>query len=773
MRITSRRSALLALTLCSSLGFAGLATGSAGAAPRPPSPGSDAGVLAGASAPVAGSEGTLVTVAPGTTDGEAQVAAAVAGATLVDRTGDVLLLDLDAGAKLKADRVDALPFVETVEPNVAIRAFATPNDPLIGEQYALLDNQPGGIRAQSAWNNGTGTDQVVVGVLDSGILLSHPDLVGNLWTNRTGVNGCGYGTHGWNALNGTCNPTDDGGHGTHVAGIVGAVGNNGIGVSGVAQRASLMGLKVLNGQGQGFVADAIGAINFAIAAKAGGVNIRVLQASWGFPGTSAALSDAIGQAEAAGILFVAAAGNGTNNDGIGIDLDQVGNTVSPCEDTHGNVICVGATTNAAALWSGSNFGPGAVDIAAPGVGIWSTVPSFVPNCGGGSYCLFTGTSMATPMISGAAVDILAAEPNLTTAQLKSRILASFDSFGALTGKVATGRLNLCKAIPNCDGLPVVAPTEPANFSASVGDGSATLAWDPPYSNGNNFTVLGYDVEGPNGTTNLPLSASGTTLTGLANGVNATVRVRAIGSPGPGPWSTLTVRPYGGAYEIDALGGIHRLSVNGVLPPNVSGAPVLPPGLTRGIAVLPSGTGGYVLDGFGGLHPFSLGAGNPTPPGAGGAPYWPGWDIARNLAFSPRGGGYIVDGYGGIHAFGIGGAPPATAPVASSLPYWPGWDIARAVTFRLDGKGAYLLDGIGGIHPFRVGTGALPPATTGGGYWPGWDIARGLTLVPGTGGGYMLDGVGGIHRIGAGGSLPPVPSGAPYWPGWDVARGIDA
>jgi len=638
----------------------------------------------------------------------------------------------------------------------------------------LRDAQPGGVRAESAWNNGPGTDEVVVGILDSGILLSHPDLRANLWTNYTGVNGCGYGTHGWNARSETCSPTnttDAGGHGTHVAGIVGAVGNNGIGVSGTAQRASLMGLKMLNSNGGGFDFDAIEAIDFAVAAKASGVNLRVLQASWGFTGTSFALSEAIGRAEAAGILFVAAAGNGTDNDGVALDLDAPGTTVSPCEDSHANVICVGATTNLATMWSGSNYGATAVDIVAPGQGIWSTVPKTVPGCGGGDYCQFTGTSMAAPLVSGAAVDILAADPNLSVAALKSRILGSFDTFPALDGKVATGRLNLCKAIPNCDGLPVVAPTVPRDFRAVVGNGSAKLSWAPPDSNGNNFTVLSYDVEGPAGTTNVPLSTTSTTLTGLTNNVTVTVHVRAVGSPGPGPWATLSVRPYGGGYTIDALGGVHRYRVNGVRPSPVIGAPSLPAGLTRGIAVLPSGTGGYILDGYGGLHRFRIGTGSPTPPRATGASYWPGWDIARGVALSPNGGGYMLDGYGGIHPFGVGNAPRATG--ASGGPYWPGWDITRGITFRADGNGGYLLDGYGGIHRFRVGSGSLPAATSGGPYWPGWDITRGLTLVPGTGGGYLVDGYGGIHRFAAGGSKPPAPTGAPYWPGWDVVRGIEA
>ena len=151
-------------------------------------------------------------------------------------------------------------------------------------------------------------------MLDSGIDTSHPDLVGNLWTNRIGIGLCAYGTHGFNALNDTCAPEDDNGHGTHVAGIIGAVGNNGVGVTGVAPRASLMALKMLDQNGDGSIVGAVQAIDWAIGSRQAGVDIRILSASWGGNVNSQALQSAIARAGAAPMMFVTAAGNDNRSD---------------------------------------------------------------------------------------------------------------------------------------------------------------------------------------------------------------------------------------------------------------------------------------------------------------------------------------------------------------------------------------------------------------------------------------------------------------------------
>jgi subtilisin family serine protease len=738
----------------------------------------------------------LVTVAPGTTDGQARAIAAQAHATLQGRTGTTLILEphADAGLRAASTSLAGTPGIVAVEPNLEITASATPNDTYWTDQYGLADSQPGGIRAQSAWNDTRGSRDVVVGVLDSGVALTHPDLTANLWTNRTGIGGCAYGTHGYDAVTSgesghaenACVPADDDGHGTHVSGIIGATGDNNRGVTGVAQRVSIMPLRMLHhdtsietGCPSGFscatggVADAVKAIDWALAAKSQGVNLRVLQASWGRSTSSVALSQAIARANSAGVLFVAAAGNGelvTDTDTVvPVDLDVPGNDEFPCEDAGSNVICVAATQQQGDLAGFSNYGGTAVDIAAPGFHILSTVPTGFFGCADPSYCEFDGTSMAAPMVSGAAVDVLAAYPALSVSALKAQLLASVDTSASLSGKVVSnGRLDVCKAIPNCDGRPATAPTAPTDVRVQVGDGSATVTWGAPDSNGNSFLVAGYDVEGPNGSTNYGFTTTSATVTGLTNNVTTTVRVRAVGTAANGPWVTVTIRPYAGGFEVDGLGALHRVSVGGKRPSAATG-PSFPSDLARGVAILPSGTGGYVVDAYGGLHPFAIGAGSPTPPAATGGPYWLGWDIVRGVALSPLGGGYVLDGYGGIHTFGVGNSAPATA--AKNGPYWNGFDIARGVTFAANGKGGYVADGYGGIHPFSS-SGATPPAATGGPYWPGWNIVRGITLVPGSGGGWVLDGYGGPHPFATTGTKPAAPTASPYWPGQDIARGLD-
>ncbi|MGZ4713479.1 MAG: hypothetical protein ACXVJZ_14915 [Acidimicrobiia bacterium] len=182
-------------------------------------------------------------------------------------------------------------------------------------------------------------------------------------------------------------------------------------------------------------------------------------------------------------------------------------------------------------------------------------------------------------------------------------------------------------------------------------------------------------------------------------------------------------------------------------------------------------GGYVLDGFGGIHRFSIGA-SPRPPTVSRNPYWPGWDIARGIALLPnRTGGYVLDGFGGLHRFAVGSNP--LPPAVTRNAYWPEWDVARGIALLPNGTGGYVVDGFGGLHRFAVGTSPLPLGTTNGPYWPGWNIARGIALRRDGTGGYVVDGFGGAHgfAVGSNNPLPPAVTQAPYWPGWDITRGI--
>jgi subtilisin family serine protease len=233
----------------------------------------------------------------------------------------------------------------------------------------------------------------------------------------------------------TCDPFDDFSHGTHVAGIGGAKGNNSLGISGVNWTTKLMGLKVLNSEGKGKDSDAVNAIAFAIESRTRSGIVRVLNASWGHGGgESGALRDEIVRANGFNMLFVASAGNdGSNNDTVS---HWPSNTNSP------NVIAVAATDNRDALWTSSNYGSNKVHLGAPGVGIRSTWP-------GDTYVYADGTSMAAPHVAGAGALIRSACA-FNTGPLKQTILNNVDAIPSLSGKTVTGgRLNLDTSIDSC------------------------------------------------------------------------------------------------------------------------------------------------------------------------------------------------------------------------------------------------------------------------------------------------------------------------------------
>ncbi len=320
-----------------------------------------------------------------------------------------------------------------------------PNDPQFAEQWALNNTgQDGGksgadLKALNAWTKTKGSKEVVVAVLDTGVDYTHLDLASNMWTRPDNVPqyvddelGTYNDIQGYDANVNAADPMDENGHGTHCSGIIGAEGNNNEGIAGINWNVQIMPLKFLGRGGFGSTKDAIESINYAIDRKQKGVNIRVISASWGSTSYSKALEDVIRAAGEQGILFVAAAGNATT------DNDK--RPHYPSNYDLPNVISVAALDRTDSLASFSNYGAKTVHVAAPGREIVSTWLN-------DAYREASGTSMATPYVSGVAALIIANEPNISMEKLRERILKSVDKIDSLNGKVVSGgRINAAKAL---------------------------------------------------------------------------------------------------------------------------------------------------------------------------------------------------------------------------------------------------------------------------------------------------------------------------------------
>jgi subtilisin family serine protease len=322
------------------------------------------------------------------------------------------------------------------------------NDELFFKQWGLFNHgQDGGkvgadISAMRAWAVTKGSDQVVVAVVDSGVDYTHPDLVNNIWRRPEIIKayqddeltdeGAIDDLHGFNVTEGTGDPMDDNGHGTHCAGIIGAEGGNEMGIAGVNWTVKIMALKFMDAEGAGTTSDAIEAINYVINRKRAGVNVRVISASWGSTMKSRALEDVIRKAGDEGILLVAAAGNDSS------DNDRTPHY--PASYNLNNVISVAAVNRLDELTSFSNYGATSVQVAAPGEAIMSTWLNH-------DFQEKKGTSMATPFVAGVAALVLATNPNISIDDLRARLLQSVDTLPALKGKVSTGgRINAAKAV---------------------------------------------------------------------------------------------------------------------------------------------------------------------------------------------------------------------------------------------------------------------------------------------------------------------------------------
>jgi len=320
-----------------------------------------------------------------------------------------------------------------------------PNDPLFDDLWALKNTgQNGGVagadmEAALAWDYLTSAANVLVAVIDTGIDYSHPDLSSNMWVNaneipENGLDDDGNGfiddIYGWDFCNDDYNPRDDHFHGTHVAGTIGAVGNNNYGVVGVCWKVRIMALKFLSATGSGAISDAIDAVYYATDNGA-----RVLNNSWGGGGYSDLLHAAIEYAASSNVLFVAAAGNsGENADVYPHYPSSYGNE---------NVLSVAATDSSDELAGFSNYGALTVDVAAPGVSILSTYPV---SHASGPFHAISGTSMATPQVVGLAA-LLLSWNDMSATNLKQAVMDCVEPLPSLEGKVLTeGRINVLKAV---------------------------------------------------------------------------------------------------------------------------------------------------------------------------------------------------------------------------------------------------------------------------------------------------------------------------------------
>ncbi|MBL8149579.1 MAG: S8 family serine peptidase [Blastocatellia bacterium] len=373
------------------------------------------------------------------------------------RKGDLELVTIGTSSDLftAIEELKKDPAVEFAEPNWIYTHMATSNDPLYtnGSLWGMYGDATTpanqfGSQAGEAWARGNvGSRSIYVGVIDEGVQVTHPDLQPNVWVNPfdpvDGVDNDGNGyiddTNGWDFANNNRTVYDGGSsgsqdrHGTHVAGTIGAVGGNGAGVAGVCWNVTIISGKFLSTSG-GTTANAVRAIDYFTDLKTRhGLDIVATNNSWGGGGFSQSLFDAIQRANAANILFVAAAGNG-GSDGVGDNNDTTPSY--PASYSNSNIISVASITNTGARSSFSNFGATTVDLGAPGSGINSTYPF-------SRYAGLSGTSMATPHVSGGVALYAATHPTTRGAALKSVILSTTVPTPSLSGRCVTGgRLNV-------------------------------------------------------------------------------------------------------------------------------------------------------------------------------------------------------------------------------------------------------------------------------------------------------------------------------------------
>ncbi|MCP4216314.1 MAG: S8 family serine peptidase [bacterium] len=319
--------------------------------------------------------------------------------------------------------------VQYAEPDYVVKINTIPDDPEFNLLWGLHSDHIPDIDAPEAWDISTGSAEVTVAVIDTGVDYTHPDLAANMWQNPGEIPGDGIDNdsngyiddlHGIDSVRGNGDPMDDNSHGTHCSGTIGAVGNNGIGVAGVCWNVKIMALKCFPASGSGYISDAVPCIEYAVAHGA-----NIINASWGGTYYSYALNAAITAAENAGVLVVASAGNSYSNNDTRPQY--------PSSYPHDNIIAVAAVGYKMELELYSCYGLNSVDVAAPGNSIRSTTP-------GSTYSFKSGTSMAAPHVAGLAALIKSNEPELTASQIKNRILSTVKRTNSMKDKILSGGL---------------------------------------------------------------------------------------------------------------------------------------------------------------------------------------------------------------------------------------------------------------------------------------------------------------------------------------------
>lgn len=467
--------------------------------------------------------------------------------------------------------IERLPSVASISTNNVVRATEWSNDPESSKLWGL-NNQgqvingvagtpDADIDLPEALAHATVQTQVVVGIVDTGIDYNHPDLRDNMWKNPGEIagnnrdddgNGFIDDVYGFNFVNNTGNPMDDDEHGTHVAGTIAASLNNSQGVAGIASGAAkLMAIKFLDANGSGTYANAIRALNYATMMSSRGVNLKVLNNSWGGYGTVPALEDAVNATNAAGMLFVASAGNESNdNDG---EFKAI-----PASYAASNIISVAATNNLDELASFSNYGATTVDLAAPGVGILSTTP-------GNRYQSFNGTSMAAPHVAGALALAWACHPDKTSTEIQDALFGSVDALDSLDGAVATGgRLNVNNLLTALEDPILLAPLAPANLVVTdAGTDFIVLEWTDSSDNEESFSI---EISADGGETwdligILELDTTTARIAGLESGSTYQFKVYASNSVGDSDSSNIAEAATLPLPEVPA--GPSDLTVDGI------------------------------------------------------------------------------------------------------------------------------------------------------------------------------------------------------------------